>query len=166
MLVLARAGDAYPDDSDAAVRYRLPTGLQPVVAPNGTPQAVLTRSEDGGLLQLRLAAVWPELGPGERPVPFVGGRFRLLLKTPTAQETGDWHATPVAGGVVVDRGISLTPAETAIARRLGKDTQDLVDVEVELDVRGFAPTFPWLASVDTEMLKARIAALLGRECEA
>ncbi len=161
MLVLARAGDAYPDDSDAAVRYRLPTGLQPVVAPNGTPQAVLTRSEDGGLLQLRLVALWPELAPGERPVQFVGGRFRLLLKTPTAQETGDWHATPVAGGVVVDRGISLTPAETAIARRLGQNTQDLVDVEVELDVRGFAPTFPWLASVDTEMLKARIAALLG-----
>ena len=64
MLVLARAGDAYPDDSDAAVRYRLPTGLQPVVAPNGTPQAVLTRSEDGGLLQLRLVALWPSSRPG------------------------------------------------------------------------------------------------------
>jgi len=75
---------------------------------------------------------------------FAAGRFRLLLQTPAARETGQWHPTPIAGSTVVDRSISLTATEVAIARRLGQATQDLVDVEVELEVRGFAPTFPWL----------------------
>jgi hypothetical protein len=161
MLVLAGVADAYPDDADATVRYRLPTRLQPLAAANGTPQAVLTRGDGGGLLHLRLGAVWPELGPGERPVPFAAGRFRLLLQTPAARETGQWHPTPIAGSTVVDRSISLTAPEVAIARRLGQATQDLVDVEVELEVRGFAPTFPWLASAASETLGSRIRALLG-----
>lgn len=161
MLVLAREGDAFPDDVDPAIRYRLPAGLEPVPAPNGVPQAVLTRSADGGLLHLRLSAVWPELAPGERPVAFAAGRFRLLLQTPAARETGQWHPTPVAGDIVVDRSLSLTAIEAAIARRLGQATLDLVDVEVELEVRGFAPMFPWLASAELTALKPRVAALLG-----
>jgi hypothetical protein len=161
MLVLARAGDAFLDDVDPTVRYRLPTGLEPVPGPNGAPQAVLTRSDEGGLLHLRLGCVWPELAPGERPVSFAAGRFRLLLQTPAARETGQWRPTPIAGDIVVDRSISLTATEAAIARRLGQSTQDLVDVEVELDVRGFGPTFPWLASADWGLLRPRIGALLG-----
>jgi hypothetical protein len=161
MLVLTRVGDAFLDDVDPGVQYRLPTGLQPVMGPNGVPQAVLTRSGDGGLLHLRLRPVWPDLLPGEHPVPFTAGRFRLQLQTPAARETGQWHPTPIAGNVVVERSISLTAVEVAIARRLGQNTQDLVEVEVELEVRGFGPTFPWLVSVERDVLGPRIAALLG-----
>lgn len=161
MLVLARTGDAFPDDADPAVRYRLPAGLDPAPGPDGVPQAVLTRSDEGGLLHLRLRAVWPQLAPGERPVSFAAGRFRLLLQTPAARESGQWHPTPIAGDIVVDRGISLAATEIAIARRLGQSTHDLVDVEVELEVRGFGPTFPWLAGADRAVLRPRLAALLG-----
>jgi hypothetical protein len=161
MLVLSNVGDVFRDDQDAAIRYRLPVGLRPLPGEDGTPQAVLSRSQDGGLLHLRLGAVWPEFAANERAVFFDEGRFRLLLQTPTAKETGQWRNTPVAGDAVVDRGVTLSPVEAAIARRLGERTGDLVDVEVELSVRGVAPSFPWLVSVPAETLRARIAALLG-----
>lgn len=161
MLVLSRSEDTYPDDTDAAVRYRLPTGLAPLPGPDGTPQAVLTRSQDGGLLHLRLGATWPELQPGDRPVAFATGRFRLILQTPTARETGRWWPTPITGNAVVDRSVSLDPIEAAIAKYLGQHTNDLVDVEVELTLRGLAPPFPWLVSVELATLQSRIAALLG-----
>ena len=161
MLVLTRVGDGYLDDRDPAVRYRLPTALQPLPGRDGTPEAVLSRSPDGGLLHLRLGAVWPELAPGERIVSFESGRFRLLLQTPTSRETGEWRTTPVVGNVVVERSVSLTPLEVAIARRLGDRTGDLVDVEVELALHGLGPSFPWMVSAQRESVRARIAALLG-----
>ena len=161
MLVLARVGDAYPDDREPALRYRLPAGLQPLPGHDGTPEAVLSRSPDGGLLHLRLGAVWPELAPGERVVSFETGRFRLLLQTPTARETGEWRSTPVAGNVLVERSVSLTPPEVAIARRLGQRTGNLVDVEVELALHGLGPSFPWMVSAPRESVRGRIAALLG-----
>lgn len=161
MLVLKRSEDTYPDHADAAVRYRLPTGLAPLPGPDGTPQAVLTRSPDGGLLHLRLGATWPELRPGDRPVAFAAGRFRLILQTPTARETGRWWPTPIGGNAVVDRSVSLDPIEAAIAKSLGQRTNDLVDAEVELTLHGLAPAFPWLVSVELATLRSRIAALLG-----
>jgi hypothetical protein len=161
MLVLARVGDSYPDDRDPGVRYRAPAGLRPLPDTDGTPQAVLSRSADGGLLHLRLGAVWPELATGERPVPFDSARFRLLLQTPTARETGEWRPTTIAGDVLVERSVSLSAAEAAIARHLGGRTGDLVDVEVEGTLRGLAPAFPWLVSAPAETVRARIAALLG-----
>lgn len=161
MLVLARVKDGYPDDVDAAVQYRLPTGLAPLPGPDGTPQAVVIRGPDAGLLRLSLALTWPPLDPGQRRVSFAEGRFRLLLRTPTATDAGQWRATPITGDAVVDRSLSLDPIEAAIARRLGERSGEVVDVEVELDVRGLAPAFPWLARGDVETLRARIAALLG-----
>jgi hypothetical protein len=161
MLVLNRIGDSYPDDADPTRRYRLPLALRPLPDASGLPQAVLSRSPDGGLLHLRLGAAWPEFASADRPVPFDAGRFRLLLQTPTALETGQWRRTPIAGDALVERSISLSPAEMAIARHLGERTGDVVNVEVELSVRGMAQTFPWLVSAAAEALQPRIAALLG-----
>jgi hypothetical protein len=161
MLVLTRTADWYPDDANPAVRYRLPASLRPLPDTDGIPQAVVSRSPDGGLLHLRLGAVWPELASAERPVSFDAGRFRLLLQTTASGETGQWRPTPIVGDAVVERSLSLSPVEVAIARHLGARTGDLVDVEVELSIRGLAPTFPWLASVTSEALRPRIEALLG-----
>jgi len=160
MLLLGRVEDGYRDDANTTIRYRLPKALRPIPGADGTPQAVLSRSPDGGLLHLRLGAEWPALGPDDRTVQFESGRFRLLLQTPAATEHGDWRPTPIAGDTLVERSVSLTPAEVAIARHLGSQADDLVDVEVELTVRGLAPSFPWLVSVATDALKPRIAALL------
>lgn len=160
MLVLTSVEGRYPDDADPAIRYRLPTGLAPLAGPDGTPQAVLTRGEDGGLLHLRLGATWPAFATGERPVPFAAARFRLLLQSPTARENGRWWSTSLAGDAIVDRSVSLDAAEAAIARHLGQRGSDLVNVEVELTLSGLSPSFPWLASVGLATLHDRIAALL------
>ena len=160
MLIISRTGDAYPDDSDVNTRYRLPSVLAAIPGPDGTPQVALSRSRDGGLLHLKLGAVWPTLTAADRRVPFAEGRFRLLLQTPLTRETGQWHPTPVVGDSLVERSISLTPAEAAIAAHLGQHADDLVDVEVELRVRGRAPAFPWLVSAKVDPLRSRIAALL------
>jgi len=160
MLVLTRDTDAYPDDGDRSIRYRVPIGLRPLPAPDGTPQAVLSRSADGGLLHLRLEAMWPALQSGERTVAFHSGRFRLVPRTPSATDTGQWWPSPVTGAAVVDRSVSLDAVEAAIARRVGARDGNLVDVEVELSLNGLAPSFPWLASVDRASLRARVAALL------
>ena len=161
MLILGRTGDRYGDDASPAIGYRLPVALRPLDGADGVPEAVLSRGENGGLLRLRLGAAWPPMGPDDRPVPFESGRFRLILRTPAAIETGEWRDTPIAGDTVVERSVSLTPAEAAIARHLGQRSGGLVDVEVELSIRGAAPTFPWLVSAPAEALRTRIAALLG-----
>jgi hypothetical protein len=161
MLILGRTGERYGDDASPAIGYRLPVALRPLDGADGVPEAALSRGEGGGLLRLRLGAVWPPLGPDDRPVPFESGRFRLILRTPAAIETGEWRDTPIAGDVLVERSVSLTPAEAAIARHLGRRADGLVDVEVELSIRGAAPVFPWLASAPAAALRTRIAALLG-----
>jgi len=160
MLVLDRNADAYPDDIDPAIRYRVPAGLAPLAGPDGTPQAMLSRGPDGGLLHLRLGPVWPALAARERMVAFESGRFRLVSRTPASSDTGAWRATPIVGAAVVDRSVTLDQVEAAIARKLGQGSGDVVDVEVELTFRGLAPAFPWLASVARTTLRARIGALL------
>ncbi len=161
MLVLTRINDRFPDDTDPAITYRLPTGLTPLPGPDGTPQAVISRSPDGGLLHLRLGAAWPQLNAQEKHVPFSAGRFRLVLKTPIDEEAGQWRDTPTQGDTVVNRSVSLDPIETAIAKRISQSGGDLIDVEVELDIRGLAPMFPWLVRAESDMIQSRIAALLG-----
>jgi len=161
MLVLDRRGDAYPDDGDDTLRYRLPVGLKPLPGPDGVPQAVVARSQSGGLLQLRLGALWPPLGPGERRATFADAQFQLRLRTPTGEhQNGDWHRAAMAGDQLVDRSLSLDPVEAAIARRLVLGGNEVVEIDVALHVRGLTPTYPWLVRGDTEMLLARIDALL------
>lgn len=161
MLVLIRDGDSFADDSDEAVRYRLPSGLRPLTAPDGSSQVALSRSPDGGLLHLRLTPVWPKLAAGERRVSFADGRFRLLLRTPTASENGQWRRTAAVGDAVVDRSVSLDSLEVAIAQRLGAGGDEVIDVEVELKVQGFAPTFPWRVRADGRMVQSQLTALVG-----
>jgi hypothetical protein len=161
VLKLARTADYFPDDTVQGVRYRLPASLTPTAGADGIPQAVLTRGADGGLLHLRLGAAWPAFAPGDRPVSFDSARFRLRLQTPTASENGDWRPSPIAGEALVERSVSLTPVEFAIARHLGERTGDLVNVEVELSIRGALATFPWLVSATSAALRPRITALIG-----
>ena len=161
MLLLERTGNAYPDEADPAIRYRLPAALRPAAGPDGTPQVSLTRRPDGGLLHLRLAAQWPPFGPDDRPVLLEDARFRLILRTPASQETGEWRQTPVAGSVLVDRSVPLSRAEAAIARHLGERGEGVVDVEIDAGVRGMTRPYPWLVSVPSAALGPRIAALLG-----
>lgn len=169
MLVFASADDAnpddaYPDDADPRRRWRPPVALAPLAAPDGTPQVLLGYGGDGGLLHLRLAAIWPApLRVGERPVPIAWGRFRLLLRSPSALESGQWWPTPIDGAAIVNRSVSLAPADAAIARRLSARGEEVVEVEVELGIEGLAPVFPWLASVPTATLRERVAALLGSQ---
>lgn len=100
------------------------------------------------------------MSASDRRVPFVSGRFRLLLQTPTAKDAGQWWPTPIVGDAIVDRSVSLSPVEAAIAGHLGRNTGELVDVEVESRVQGLSPAFPWLVSAKAGALKPRIAALL------
>lgn len=160
MLVLPRTGAGYPDDADGAIVYRLPAGVAPVTGTGGSPAVTLSRSRDGGLLHLRLDAEWPVFAANERRVPFAGGRFRLALQTPVARETGQWWPSATSGDVLVERSVSLTPVEAAIARHLGETGADLVDVEIELDVRGRSASYPWLVSVPRDTVQPRLAALI------
>src|SRR4051794_22945613 len=113
MVVLTGSADSFPDDRDPSLRYRAPTGLVPAVGPDGEPQVTLSRGQGSGLLQLRLAAVWPNMASGERPVPFSSGRFRLVMTTSATTEHGDWRPTPLAAATVVDRAVSLNASEAA-----------------------------------------------------
>jgi hypothetical protein len=161
MLILTQSDGFFPDDSSAGLRYRLPDGVAPVADSNSIPQVMLGRGQGSGLLQLRLAPVWPEPKAGDRRVPFSKGRFRLLMHTPSSTEVGEWRATPISEDVIVDRSVSLNGAEAAIARRLGEGGGEVVEVEIELTVAGFAPTFPWLVQCDGELVRRTIAALMG-----
>ncbi len=160
MLLLARTDVGYPDAAEPAVTYRLPLDIAPAVGATGVPAVSISRSRDGGQLQLQLAAVWPEPRANERRVPFSDGRYRLVLRSPTAPSAGEWRSAFTTGDVLVERSVSLTPVEASIARQLGERTSDLVDVDIELTVRGLTPSFPWLVSVTRAVLQPRIAALL------
>jgi hypothetical protein len=161
MLILTETDGSFPDDTNGEIRYRLPTGLEPGLANGHDPQVVLSRGQGSGLLHLRLAPVWPELKSGDRRALFSTGRFRLVMRTPALTEVGQWWPTPLGQDVVVDRSVSLNAAEAAIARRLGEAGGEVVDVEVELTLRGIAPTFPWLVQCEGEPLRRTVAALLG-----
>jgi len=161
MLVLGEPGIDLRDHSDPLIRYRLPTALRPVSGTDGHPQIVVARGQGSGLLQVRLALEWPSLAINERRVPFSKGRFRLKMQTPSSQEAGDWRPTTPIGESVVDRSLSLTAAEAAIARRLGQGGGELVDVELELSLSGFGPMYPWLVQADGELLRRTLAALIG-----
>ena len=164
MLVLDQDGDVFADHSDLGIRYRLPTGLKPVSHGEGLPQVLISRGEDGGVLQVRLTAEWPDLAPGERAVPFAGSRFRLAMRTPGGGvDAGAWRSSPVTGDILVDRSVSLEPSEAAIARRLGTMGGELVDVEVELAIRGLSPTYPWTAYALGGGLLQTLRALVGSE---
>jgi hypothetical protein len=161
MLVLAETGNSFPDNTDPSVRYHLPGGLAPVSAPGRLPEVTLSRGQGTGLLHLRLAPTWPALGPGEKRVSFSRGRFRLLMTTSSSTERGEWHPTRVSEEALVDSSVSLNAAEAAMARRLGEGGGEVVEVEVELEISGFAPTFPWLAECDGELVRRTVATLLG-----
>ena len=163
MLVLIPSGDSFADHADSRLRYRLPTGLHPLIA-GGRPQVLVSRSDSGGMLQVRLTAEWPAMSPDDRPVPFAESRFRLVMRTPggTAQ-TGEWRTSAMSGPVLVDRSVSLNPVEAAIARRLGAAASELVEVEVEATVRGFPPVCPWTVYAPGEALAQTLRALLGED---
>ena len=161
MIVLTEHDGSFPDDKDPQVRYRLPTGLAPAYANGQDPQVILSRGQGSGLLQLRLVPVWPELKPSDRPTPFSKGRFRLIMRTPSSTEVGEWWPTAVSQDVVVDRSVFLNATEAAIARRLGETGGEVVEVEVELTLSGVAPAYPWLVQCEGETLRRAVAALLG-----
>lgn len=161
MLVLDQSRSEFADDVDPAVRYRLPSGLAPFTGSDGVPQVTLSRGQGSGLLQLRLAPVWPASRSGDRPVNFKSGRFRLLMRGPSSTETGEWRPAELNDDAVVDRSVSLTAVEAAIAQRLGKGGGDVVDVEVELSFTGFAPVYPWLVQCDGTLLRNTVASLVG-----
>lgn len=162
MLVLGSPDSGFRDDADPQRRYRLPTGLRPRTGPDGVPQASLSRRTDGrGLLQLQLGAVWPDLGPHERAVPLASGRFRLQWRTPTSATAGAWHEAALDGDALVSSVVSLGAAEAAIARLLLPGGSEVVEVELELEVPGRHPTFPWRAHASAATLRDRVLALLG-----
>jgi len=163
MLLFGSDDEGFADDSDPELRYRLPTGLHALPDAHGLPQAVLARTPEGGMLQLRLGATWPTLGDHERRALLSDGRFRLRWHTPAASPSSSWHAALIRGEALVDRALSLSPAETAIARLLVPDGQELLDVELELSFEGRHPTYPWVARVDGPALQSRVLALLGSD---
>lgn len=161
LLLLGSGDDGFSDDSDPRLRHRLPVALQPVAGPDGTPEALLARTPEGGFLQLRLDAVWPPLAEHERRVAPSTGRFRLQWRTPTAAAESGWQDAVVGGQALVDRALALSPAETAIAERLVPGGAELLEVEVELVVEGRLPRFPWLARVAGPSLQSLVLARLG-----
>jgi len=161
MLLLRQDHDWYSDDSRPGVRYLLPKALEPVSSVDGIPQVLVARSGDGGVLHLRLGANWPELGQGEERVPFSGGRFRMVLKAPTAETHSEWRDVQLFGDALVDRSLSLSGAELAIARHLWERGAELVEVEVELSIRGSFPAYPWMVRVEAERLRELLLALLA-----
>ncbi|MDR4492895.1 MAG: hypothetical protein AB7U75_22450 [Hyphomicrobiaceae bacterium] len=163
MLVFDAGQDGFADHADPQRRYRLPTALRPHVGDDGRPSVLLSRGDAGGTLQIRLETDRLVLGPNERPAPIAESRFRLVMKTGGAEEAGAWRTSAVLAQTLVDRSVSLNAVEAAIARRLGAAGSELVDVEVEATVHGFAPTHPWAASVFGSRLRDALSPLLGRD---
>ncbi len=164
MLVIDPFGESFGDHADELVRYRLPERLTAVSDAAGVPQILLSRGESGGVLQIRLRAEWPQLGLNERAAPVAESRFRLLTHSPSSENAqSPWHDSLIAGDILVDRSISLSAVEAAIAKRLGVSGGELVDVEVEASVRGFLPVYPWTASAPGVELCNTLRALLGSE---
>lgn len=163
MIVLDGRDDRFVDDADPDRLYRVPESLELATSGDGVPALALARTSDGGVLSLELVARWPARVLGEVALPIAEGRFRLLMSTPTARETGEWHAAVPSGAVMVDRGVSLGPAESAIAHSLVEGGEGLVDVELELLVEGRTPTFPWLARIDRVVLRSLVGAALGND---
>lgn len=161
LLLLGSGDDGFGDDADPRLRHRLPVALRPVTGPDGTPQVLLARTPEGGFLQLRLDPTWPALGEHERRAAPSAGRFRLRWHTPTAAAESSWHDGVVGGQALIDRALALSPAETAIARRLVPGGAELLEVEVELVVEGRLPRFPWLARVAGPSLQSLVLARLG-----
>jgi hypothetical protein len=163
MLLVTQANDVFADDSDPSRRYRLPHALAAHVDGEGQPQILIARHSQGGLMRVCLDAVWPTLAAGEERVRLATSRFRLSTKTAAAAERGEWHSTAARGDTVVDRAISLTPTEAAIARILGASGDGGVDVEIVYGVTGRSPVFPWLARIDGARLHTNLAALLPQD---
>lgn len=161
MIVLDGRGDRFADDADRDRVYRVPESLELATSRDGVPAFALARTSDGGVLSLELVARWPSRVRGEVALPIAEGRFRLLMSTPTSRETGEWHAAAPAGAVMVNRSVSLGPAELAIAHALVERGEGLIEVELELLVEGRTPTFPWLARIDRAVLRNLIGAALG-----
>jgi hypothetical protein len=83
------------------------------------------------------------------------------MRTPSASDAGEWRPTSVTEQAFVDRSVSLNAAEAAIARRIGEGGGEVVDVELEVIVSGFAPVFPWMAQLDSELVKRALTAAMG-----
>ncbi|PSN19929.1 hypothetical protein C7271_04730, partial [filamentous cyanobacterium CCP5] len=161
MLVLKPIDGVYPDDLDSALKYHLPTGLVPLPGADGVPQAVIARSPEGGLMHLKLKSIWPDMGPNDRRILFAEGRFRLQLKIPGASESGRWQTFSVGRETLAECNLAFNPTEAAIARHLGSQGENLVDVEVELTYRGYSPTYPWRISADAATLQSLLVELLA-----
>lgn len=163
MLILGTEADGFPDTDNRELRYRLPVALQPAVPQDAVPEAMLATHANGGLLILRLLPQWPVLDDDERRVPLAAGRFRILLRAADGTDAGTWHDSAIVAEAVVDRRVTLNSLEASLARRLLRSGGDVLDIEVELAVRGRSPTFPWRIKASSELLRAQIDALLQNQ---
>ncbi len=144
MLVLVDDDGGFPDDEDPTRRYRAPTGLVPVVPPGRPPDVALVTDPDGGVLTLRLMAAWPALAAHERRVPLADGRVRVVTRGLGVDGVGAWGPAHLGSGLLVDRRLSLTPADAHVLRNSLRAGASAVDVEVEVGIRGRTPSLPWV----------------------
>src|SRR5262245_62051520 len=102
------ARDRLRDDRDPELGWLLPNAIEPALDRDGVPEVLLTRSEHGAVLRLRLLAHWPAVSsPTERLAPWSRSRFRLVLAAETTTSDVGWREGGPAGGDAVDTVAAL-----------------------------------------------------------
>lgn len=184
MLLLSKASNTsqtrFRDHIDPSIRYMLPDAVTVAETAHSTPDFFLLRyagdvaTERGGILRGMLTLRHPELPAAAsadetliaRPVPFIAGYSRLLLRPfgttdEHDTETGQWHRLDAVEQGRVSLLAYLDTAEARILRALLADTGDVIGMELALIYRGLVAGIPWLARVESEPLNTHMQAMLG-----
>jgi hypothetical protein len=165
MLVFSNQSNTeFIDHLDSKIRYCLPNQLKLTQTSTGEPDFFLLRYKDqpdlGGVLKFRLQFSYPNQNT---PVSFEAGEFRLRIRSPIDDETGQaetWHPI-VSSDRTLTSSTHLSPSEVQILRFLLENSDNVVEVETRLHYRGLVLGIPWFVTAQTQALRTHLAALLG-----
>ncbi len=186
MLLLDKTSSAsqhhFSDHIDTSIRYTLPEAVTVAETMQNTPDFFLLRyagdfaTERGGILRGALNLLHAERhddegagstpAPTTRPVPFIAGYSRLLLRPfgnidETDIETGHWHRLDALEQSRISLLAYLDTTEAQILRSLLADASDAVSLELKLVYRGLVAGMPGLIHAESERLNTHMHATLG-----
>jgi hypothetical protein len=160
--------DVLPDDTDPRARHVAPTRLE--LAPDHPAPLRLVRytssakDSRGGSLYLALGLLFASPADGDHRAAMPDTRrVRLTWKGlgDTDRQHGDWREATLDASGVLHATLLLSPAEAQAAVALQHDDQAILEVELELGIRGRVPPIPWRVTGQTQAIRDILAARLG-----
>lgn len=165
--------DQLADDRDPQRRYAAPTSVGLRTQPDGAPDLQLVRytasARDGrgGALSAVFALRWSTASPDhastDRAWPVLT-RFRLRWRGPAsadAPQTGAWRNATLLDDGALRCVAELSEEEAAAAEALARDDDRLLDLDVELGLRGKVPALDWQVEANTAGVHRSLRARLG-----